>query len=98
VAKDISNTLEGWEYDPDQISVRIVAGDDGRDKIQLRLDLGLLQMEFDGRPDGKKVGNSGSWLEFYQRQQRQHDTEEPEGEPFYLEAEDCQRLLREGVQ
>lgn len=98
MGKDISNTLEGWDYDPDQISVRIVTGDDGRDKIQLRLDLGLLQMEFEGRPDGKKVGNSASWLEFYQRQQRQHDAEDTDGEPFYLESEDCQRLLREGVQ
>ena len=99
VSKDISKTLEGWEYDPDQISVRIVTGDDGRDKIQMRLDLGLLQMEFDGRPDGKtRRPAAARWLEFYERQQRQHDAEDSDGEPFLLESEDCQRLLREGVQ
>ena len=35
-----------------------------------RLDLGLLQMEFDGRPDGKRIAGSASWLEFYERQQQ----------------------------
>jgi hypothetical protein len=98
VAKDISTTLEGWDYDPDQISVRIVMGDDGREKIQLRLDLGLLQMEFDGRPDGKRVGGCVSWLDFYQRQEREHASKNPDDTPFALENEDCVRLLREGVQ
>jgi hypothetical protein len=98
VAKDISKTLEGWDYDPDRISVRIVKGDDGREKIQLRLDLGLLQMEFDGRPDGKRAGGCASWLEFYQRKQQDQEAENPDGTPFVLESEDCVRLLREGVQ
>jgi len=98
VAKDITKTLDGWDYDPDQISVRIVTGDDGREKIQLRLDLGLLQMEFEGRPDGKKVGGCASWLDFYQRQQREHSSRASDEEPFALESEDCVRLLREGVQ
>jgi hypothetical protein len=98
VSKDISQTLEGWDYDPDRISVRIVPGADGRDKIQLRLDLGLLQMEFDGRPDGKRPAGCPSWLDHYQRQQREHDERNPDGPPFMLESEDCVRLLREGVQ
>ncbi len=98
MSKDISQTLDGWEYDPDQVSVRIVKGADGREKIQLRLDLGLLQMEFDGRPDGKRIEGSASWLEYYQRKQKEHDAENPDGVPFVLESEDCQRLLREGVQ
>jgi hypothetical protein len=98
VAKDISKTLDGWDYDPDQISVRIVAGDDGREKLQLRLDLGLLQMEFDGRPDGKRIAGGASWLDFYMKQQKEHDSGDLDDPPFVLESEDCQRLLREGVQ
>ena len=98
MAKDISKTLEGWDFNPERISVRIVTGDDGREKIQLRLDLGLLQMEFDGRPDGKRVAGSASWLEFYERQQKKHGQADADGEPFLLETEDCQQLLREGVQ
>jgi hypothetical protein len=98
VSKDISKTLDGWDFDPENISVRIVAGDDGREKIQLRLDLGLLQMEFDGRPDGKRVAGCASWLEFYERQQQKHAADGSDDNPFLLETEDCQRLLREGVQ
>jgi len=98
VAKDISKLLEGWDYDPDRVSVRIVMGDDGREKIQLRLDLGLLQLEFDGRPDGKRAGGCASWFDFYQRKQRDLDADNPDGKPFELESEDCVRLLREGVQ
>jgi hypothetical protein len=98
VSKDISKLLDGWDYDPERISVRIVRGDGGGEKIQLRLDLGLLQMEFEGRPDGKRIAGSPSWLDFYERQQQKHDADEPDGPPFVLESEDCQRLLREGVQ
>ncbi|REK19074.1 MAG: hypothetical protein DWQ37_02625 [Planctomycetota bacterium] len=98
MSKDISSSLSGWDYDPDKVSVRIVEGDDGRDKIQLRIDLGLLQMEFDGRPDGKRVAGGSTWLDYYERQQKKHDAEHPDGPPFLLETEDCQNLLREGVQ
>ena len=98
MAKDIGKILEGWDYDPDRVSVRIVTGDDGREKIQLRLDLGLLQMEFDGRPDGKKIEGCASWLDYFQKRQREHDAEHPDGAPFLLESEDCAQLLREGVQ
>jgi hypothetical protein len=98
VSKDISKTLEGWDFDPEQISVRIVKGDDGAEKIQLRLDLGLLQMEFDGRPDGQRIHGCASWFDYLQKQQHTHDERHPDGPPFLLETEDCQQLLREGVQ
>jgi hypothetical protein len=98
VPKDISPALEGWDYDPEKVSVRIVKGEDGREKIQLRLDLGLLQMEFDGRPDGQTIEGCASWLDYFKRRQREHDERNPDGAPFLLESEDCQRLLREGVQ
>ena len=95
---DISRMLSGWAHDPDRVSVRIVKGDDGKEKIQLRLDLGLLQMEFEGRPDGQIVEDCPSWLDFYQKKQKAHDAEYPDGAPFQLESEDCMLLLREGVQ
>jgi hypothetical protein len=98
VSKDISSILAGWPYEPDATSVRIVQGGDGNDKIQLRLDLGLMQMEFHGRPDGVRPHGHESWLEYYQAQQQSHDQANPDASPFLLEAEDCAELLREGVQ
>jgi hypothetical protein len=98
MSKDISNLLNDWIYKPDEVMVRIVPGDDGRSKIQLRVDLGLLQMEMDGRPDGVRPEGCESWLEFYERKQRSHDEAHPDGPPLELTSDDCARLWRESVQ
>ena len=63
MGKDITPILAGWDYDHDELQVRIVAGDDGREKIQMRVDLGLLQMEIDGRPDGQRPAGFESLLD-----------------------------------
>jgi hypothetical protein len=96
--KDISNLLNEWMYKPDEVMVRIVPGDDGRGKIQLRVDLGLLQMEMDGRPDGARPEGYESYLEYYERKQRLYDEAHPDGPPFKLTPEDCANLWRESVQ
>jgi hypothetical protein len=98
VSRDISHILDGWDFEPDRISVRIIAGVDGREKIQLRLDLGLLQMEMDGRPDGQRPEGCESWLEYYSRRQSEQEAAHPDAAPHLLETEDCERLLREGIQ
>lgn len=95
---DISSILSDWPFLPDDITARVIEGDDGRRRIQLRLDLGILQMEFDGRPDGRRIHDTQSWLEYHQRRQRDHDAANPDGAPYLLEPEDCAELLREGVQ
>lgn len=95
---DISSILSDWPFLPDDITARVIEGDDGRRRIQLRLDLGILQMEFDGRPDGRRIHDAASWLEYHQRRQRDHDAANPDGAPYLLEPEDCVELLREGVQ
>jgi hypothetical protein len=98
VSFDINSILDDWPYRADEITVRVIEADDGNRKIQLRLDLGLLQMEFDGRPDGRRIHDEESWFAYHQRRQREHDTANPDGAPYLLEPEDCAELLREGVQ
>ncbi len=98
MSRDISEILAGWDFEPGDVQVRIVSGDDGRDKIQLRLELGLLQMELDGRPDGKRPEGRESWLDYYRDVQQAHDASHPESSPFRLDATACERLLREGIQ
>jgi len=98
VSRDLHHILDGWDYEPGRISVRIVTGDDGRDKIQMRIDLGVMQMEFDGRPDGQRPADCESWLEFYEGRQREHEAAGAPDVAFALSSEACAQLLREGVQ
>ena len=53
VASDIDVIVRGWDFKPGMVQARLVRAVDGREVVQLRLDLGLLQMETVGRPDGE---------------------------------------------
>ncbi len=98
MSHDISEILHRWEYHPDDLLVRVIEGDDGRQLLQIRLDLGLLQLECDGRPDGQRPEGFESWLDFYEHQQRRYEEANPDAARYILGAEDCARLWREGVQ
>lgn len=96
---DITHLLEHWDYQPGQVVVRRFKGKDGRDKIQLRVDLGLLQMNADGRPDGKRPFGFPSLLEYYQARLYKHvAAHDGSDEGFSLKAEDCAKLQLEALQ
>lgn len=63
---DISELLQDWPFEPGKINVRLIESEEGDQKIQVRLDLGVLQMELDGRPDGQRPLDHDSLLEFYE--------------------------------
>ena len=96
---DISHLLEHWEYQPGQVVVRRFIGKDGIEKIQLRVDLGILQMNAHGRPDGKRPSGYPTLYDFYltklNQHLRQHERSE---EDFILKAEDCAKLQLEALQ
>jgi UvrB/uvrC motif len=96
---DISDLLEHWDYKPGQVVVRKLKGKDGKEKIQLRVDLGLLQMNRDGRPDGKRPFGHDTLFDYYQdrlcRYLAKHDDS---AEGFKLRAEDCAKLQMESLQ
>jgi hypothetical protein len=85
---DISNMLGDWLYQPGKLNVRIIEADDGREIIQLRLELGIVQMELHGRPDGVEQDGYPSLLELFRKQ----------GTDNGLNPEMCRRLREEGVQ
>lgn len=64
--RDISKLLEEWPFVPGQISVRLIEGKDHEPRIQVRLDLGMLQMKLDGRPDGNRPHDCDSYLEYHE--------------------------------
>lgn len=92
---DLSNLLQDWPHEPGQIKVRKIVGNDGEFKLQLRIDLGLIQMEMKGRPDGVRPHNCESLLVWYQKKAADADQK---GEKFTLSEEDCAALQHEGMQ
>jgi hypothetical protein len=96
---DISHLLEHWDYKPGQVVVRKFKARNGIEKIQLRVDLGLLQMNAEGRPDGKQPFGHPSLFEYFQARLYKHLAEnDGNGEGFQLNAEDCSRLQLESLQ
>jgi hypothetical protein len=96
---DISHLLDQWDYQPGQVVVRRFKAKDGREKIQLRVDLGLLQMCVEGRPDGKRPFGHPSLLEYYRaRLHRYVGAHAGSDEGFKLKPEDCARLQLEALQ
>lgn len=61
---DLNTLIEGWDRAPGEIAARIVRGMDGADLVQLRVDLGVLQMYPVGRPDGRRYRGHASVLDF----------------------------------
>lgn len=96
---DISHLLEHWDYQPGQVVVRKFVGKDGQEKIQLRVDLGLLQMNAQGRPDGKRPFGHPTLFDFYLAKLQQHrQNNDGSDDSFILKAEDCARLQMEAFQ
>ncbi len=95
---DITPIVDGWDYHPDEVTVRIIEGQDGKPKLQMRLDLGLIQMEYDGRPDGKTPYGYESLLEYYKHQLEQHILNEGTDDGFFLDPDECEALRCEALQ
>src|SRR3954466_14272608 len=92
---DLNDLLRDWPHEPGQLKVRKITGTDGREKIQLRIDLGLIQMETVGRPDGQRPHDYESLLEYYRHKLKRA---EKKGEPFSLSSDEVSDLQQEGIQ
>jgi tetratricopeptide (TPR) repeat protein len=68
---------------------------DGRRKIQMRLDLGVLQMEVEGRPDGLRPHGAESLLQHYLALEEHAEVGADE---FRLEPAACGELQQEAAQ
>ena len=90
---DIGPILKKWKYKSDDINVRLIKGLDGKSKLQLRLDLGVLQMELDGRPDGRRPGRYDSYLSFFEKKACNN-----EKNVFILTPGQCLKLQQETIQ
>jgi UvrB/uvrC motif len=92
---DLNTILKDWPHEPGAIKVRKIVGLDGREKLQLRIDLGVLQMEMVGRPDGVRPHGCESLLTYHQTRAA---AAVERGEPYELTPEQCAELQQEGIQ
>jgi hypothetical protein len=81
-----------WPYEFGEVIARLAKGADGRDVLQLRVEMGVLQMETGGRPDGSRPGGHASCLEWLHAQMAE------EGEAFGFDGRRCLEIDREFVQ
>ena len=96
---DISSLLSRWPYDEDdELQVRVIHGRDGVPRLQIRIDLGVMQMETTGRPDGRRPYGFESLLEFYRHQAEDHRRRHGWYEGFELDGDDCAALRQESLQ
>ena len=101
MSQDISDMLGDWEYDP-EANIRYIDGDDGVQKVQVRIDQGafqgILQLNLDGRPDGKRPHGFDFALDFYRDSLDQFRSSQGKGEgDFSLDQSACEELFDEGV-
>ncbi len=64
--RDIDDALHDWPYEPDpgEVLAREVRARDGRTVVQIRVELGLLQLETEGRPDGVRPHGFATYLDY----------------------------------
>src|SRR6516165_2034282 len=95
MSQDIDGALKGWDFKPGVVKARLIEAANGRQLIQMRVDLGVLQMETTGRPDGERPHGHATYFDYLRKQSR---LAERSGKDFVFSEEQCARADREFVQ
>lgn len=94
----IGDLLEQWPFDPEGECLRLVIDEAGREKLQIRLDLGILQLELEGRPDGSTPHGHPSLLEYHRHRLEEYCRQRGSADGYRLESDDCELLRAEAAQ
>lgn len=92
---DLQGALRDWPYEPEKISVRKILGGDGTVRIQMRVELGVLQMEATGRPDGVRPSGWPSLLVYHRKLLTKHQQQTGTAVGFELSRKECNDLRLE---
>jgi hypothetical protein len=90
--QDIDHILRSWPYDPSEVTARLVRASDGREVLQMRIEMGILQLETEHRPDGVRPGGAETYFDYLLALSVRH------GDGFELSEEQCAEADREFVQ
>ncbi|MEM9352005.1 MAG: UvrB/UvrC motif-containing protein [Planctomycetota bacterium] len=88
----LDQLLAEWRFSPGEVRVREAVGADGRGLLLLRIDMGTLLMETDGRPDGDKPEGFDTYHELLESEALL------QGDAFTLDEERCREVDREFYQ
>jgi hypothetical protein len=94
--KDIDDVLRNWPYSAEEVRVRTVKASEGREVLQMRVELGVLQLETTNRPDGQRPGGFDTYLDQLLAEEL-HGGESGE-RPAELTDEQCVEIDREFMQ
>lgn len=96
---DLSRILEDWPYEQGRVTARLVDAPDGeRQLLQVRLELGILQMEVDGRPDGARPDGAATVLDVHRGRLESYRDGSGATSGFVLGPDDCRALRDEAAQ
>ena len=95
MSKDIDAALDGWDVEPGIVQARLVVAADQRQIIQMRVELGVLQMETAHRPDGKRPHGYTTYFDYLRHEARAAASID---KPFMMDDEQCQEADREFLQ
>lgn len=88
---DIDKILTQWPFDPQSVNVRML-NLASRQVLQMRVDMGVLQMEIEGRPDGVNFEGRNTYFEYLKQESIDSN------HAFELNDDNCMEIDREFVQ
>ncbi len=86
---DLDDWLGPWKYESGKVNAKLISARDGRDVIHLRVELGILQLETKGRPDGLQPHGFPTFFAYLRHLADQA------GEDFTLDEEQCEAADQE---
>lgn len=92
---DLFATLRDWPYEPEKISVRKILSADDCIRIQMRVEMGIIQMEAEGRPDGVRPHGCPTLLDHHKRRLAKYEERNGTTLGFGLTKEECDSLRTE---
>ena len=89
--ENIDAVLRDWPYDANSLSVRVVQSD-SREVLQMRIDMGVLQLELNDRPDGERPHGFATFYDYLLTEAARF------GDEFVMDDDQCNEVDREFVQ
>ena len=84
--------LSNWPYEVDALGVRRVTCADDREVLQMRVDMGVLQLELEGRPDGTSPDGFVTFYDYLLGESQRY------GDEMVLDDDQCNEVDREFIQ